>query len=56
MRDKLRQINSTLDSAYQVMGRMGRRIISNKFIILLIVIVLLLVIGGIVYFRFFFGR
>jgi len=55
MLDAVRGINGKIGVAGQIMGRMGRRIMTNKLIILLIIFLLLAVIGVVIYLRFFYS-
>ncbi|KAL6071685.1 hypothetical protein QOT17_006117 [Balamuthia mandrillaris] len=55
MIDKLRGINSKVDQARGIMGRMGRRLIANKLVVIGIILVLVLLILAIIYLRFFWG-
>eukprot|EP01087_Luapelamoeba_hula_P014101 TRINITY_DN4081_c0_g1_i1.p1 TRINITY_DN4081_c0_g1~~TRINITY_DN4081_c0_g1_i1.p1 ORF type:complete len:224 (+),score=38.21 TRINITY_DN4081_c0_g1_i1:42-713(+) len=54
MRDTLRGINDKVTVAGAIVGRMTKRIFTNKLIVLLIIFVLLAVIGVVIYLRFFY--
>jgi len=55
MLDSLRGINGKIGVAGQIMGRMGRRIFTNKLILLLMIILIVAVIGVVIYLRFFYS-
>ena len=49
MLDALRGINGKIGVAGQIMGRMGRRIFTNKLILVLIILLIVAVIGVVIY-------
>jgi len=56
MLDALRGINTKIGVAGEIMGRMGRRMCTNKLILVVIIALIIAVIGIVIYLRFFYSE